>query len=148
MGMGTSFPHILVAQVLAGTTLTSLRHVDATSLLLAPPISEPKFGYCPTNPAWNPAICKLIKRQLPQDGCLDDSSCPGVQKCCTTESCSPRCEEPTCTIPVAGGKPGLCPKPQKDANGLCWDKCQADSDCVGRLKCCSNGCGHECMLAY
>uniref|UniRef100_A0A914DWI9 Uncharacterized protein n=1 Tax=Acrobeloides nanus TaxID=290746 RepID=A0A914DWI9_9BILA len=38
---------------------------------------------------------------------------------------------------------GECPRL---VGGLCIERCHADSDCRGQMKCCSNGCGHECVL--
>ncbi len=43
-------------------------------------------------------------------------------------------------------KPGTCPK--KIGVGPCVDMCFDDSDCPKNKKCCSNGCGHKCMVAY
>ncbi|XP_008316926.1 WAP four-disulfide core domain protein 3 [Cynoglossus semilaevis] len=41
-------------------------------------------------------------------------------------------------------KPGRCPR-RKWGAGLCAEFCQTDSDCPNEQKCCSNGCGHQCM---
>eukprot|EP00811_Abedinium_folium_P016847 NODE_25781_length_575_cov_4.754464.p1 GENE.NODE_25781_length_575_cov_4.754464~~NODE_25781_length_575_cov_4.754464.p1 ORF type:complete len:165 (+),score=18.45 NODE_25781_length_575_cov_4.754464:42-536(+) len=47
---------------------------------------------------------------------------------------------------VTDGAAPRCPKLKDHAAGICVEKCSSDSDCpVGRL-CCSNGCGHVCML--
>ncbi len=43
-------------------------------------------------------------------------------------------------------KPGACPK--KLGVGLCVDMCFDDGDCPKNQKCCSNGCGHQCMSPY
>ncbi len=32
--------------------------------------------------------------------------------------------------------------------GLCAEFCSRDSDCPNNQKCCSNGCGHQCMPPY
>uniref|UniRef100_A0A8C1XHM9 WAP domain-containing protein n=1 Tax=Cyprinus carpio TaxID=7962 RepID=A0A8C1XHM9_CYPCA len=40
-------------------------------------------------------------------------------------------------------KPGSCPKPV--GAGVCVEKCSGDSNCPNNQKCCSNGCGHQCM---
>ncbi len=47
-------------------------------------------------------------------------------------------------------KPGVCPKNNvEDAvSGVCDEMCSHDSDCPKNQKCCSNGCGHECMVPY
>ena len=38
---------------------------------------------------------------------------------------------------------GECPKL---VGGLCIERCRSDSDCSTQMKCCSNGCGRECVL--
>uniref|UniRef100_A0A8C1P6W1 WAP domain-containing protein n=1 Tax=Cyprinus carpio TaxID=7962 RepID=A0A8C1P6W1_CYPCA len=40
-------------------------------------------------------------------------------------------------------KPGVCPKIQ--ILGVCEELCSQDGDCLNDEKCCSNGCGHQCM---
>uniref|UniRef100_A0A8C2EGI6 WAP domain-containing protein n=1 Tax=Cyprinus carpio TaxID=7962 RepID=A0A8C2EGI6_CYPCA len=42
--------------------------------------------------------------------------------------------------------PGSCPKPV--GFGLCAEMCSGDSSCPNNQKCCSNGCGHQCMAPY
>ncbi|XP_062835346.1 chelonianin [Anolis carolinensis] len=39
--------------------------------------------------------------------------------------------------------PGKCPKPQ--GPGLCVENCTSDKSCGPGEKCCSNGCGHDCV---
>ncbi|KAL8179789.1 UNVERIFIED_CONTAM: hypothetical protein K2H54_072883 [Gekko kuhli] len=41
--------------------------------------------------------------------------------------------------------PGKCPKPT--GPGHCAEMCRKDSDCPADQKCCSNGCGRNCMKA-
>ncbi len=43
-------------------------------------------------------------------------------------------------------KPGTCPK--KLGVGPCVEMCFDDRDCPKNKKCCSNGCGHKCMVPY
>ncbi len=43
-------------------------------------------------------------------------------------------------------KPGACPK--KLGVGPCVEMCFDDRDCPKNKKCCSNGCGHKCMVPY
>uniref|UniRef100_A0A8C2EGJ2 WAP domain-containing protein n=1 Tax=Cyprinus carpio TaxID=7962 RepID=A0A8C2EGJ2_CYPCA len=43
----------------------------------------------------------------------------------------------------SGKKPGVCPKIQ--ILGVCEELCSQDGDCLNDEKCCSNGCGHQCM---
>ena len=45
---------------------------------------------------------------------------------------------------ITDEKPGMCPMVDGDVAGTCVDECQADMDCRGLSKCCSNGCGHVC----
>ncbi|KAL4228992.1 hypothetical protein ACF0H5_012031 [Mactra antiquata] len=62
------------------------------------------------------------------------------------ESCNPEVPPGLC-CPVCGPvkeKPGTCPQ-MRDRFGHCAEICSSDRDCRGRQKCCSNGCGHDCM---
>ncbi|XP_059583818.1 kunitz-type U19-barytoxin-Tl1a-like isoform X1 [Alligator mississippiensis] len=43
------------------------------------------------------------------------------------------------------GRPGRCP--QLTGPGICMDQCTNNDLCPQGQKCCSNGCGHECMGA-
>uniref|UniRef100_A0A3Q4GCF9 WAP domain-containing protein n=1 Tax=Neolamprologus brichardi TaxID=32507 RepID=A0A3Q4GCF9_NEOBR len=46
-------------------------------------------------------------------------------------------------------KPGACPHRLPAALGPCVESCSTDnSNCTDKKKCCSNGCGHECMAPY
>uniref|UniRef100_A0A8C2HF61 WAP domain-containing protein n=1 Tax=Cyprinus carpio TaxID=7962 RepID=A0A8C2HF61_CYPCA len=47
---------------------------------------------------------------------------------------------------TATKNPGSCPKPV--GAGLCAEMCSGDSNCPNNQKCCSNGCGHQCMAPY
>ncbi|KAJ0036906.1 hypothetical protein NQD34_005583, partial [Periophthalmus magnuspinnatus] len=44
-------------------------------------------------------------------------------------------------------KAGMCPR-RTWGMGVCAEYCTSDSECEGDMKCCSNGCGHECMKPY
>uniref|UniRef100_A0A3P8TIK4 WAP four-disulfide core domain 2 n=1 Tax=Amphiprion percula TaxID=161767 RepID=A0A3P8TIK4_AMPPE len=44
-------------------------------------------------------------------------------------------------------KPGVCPRRHWGV-GVCAEFCSNDSDCPNDEKCCSNGCGHDCMAPY
>ncbi len=44
-------------------------------------------------------------------------------------------------------KPGVCPS-KTLIIGVCAEMCSHDSDCPNDEKCCSNGCGHQCMDLY
>ncbi|XP_077870516.1 nawaprin-like [Saccoglossus kowalevskii] len=41
-------------------------------------------------------------------------------------------------------KSGSCPN-MSGMFGICSENCLEDDDCSGKQKCCSNGCGHDCM---
>uniref|UniRef100_A0A8C2C4D5 WAP domain-containing protein n=1 Tax=Cyprinus carpio TaxID=7962 RepID=A0A8C2C4D5_CYPCA len=45
-------------------------------------------------------------------------------------------------------KPGVCPGNNvKEAMlGECVEMCSHDRDCPSDQKCCSNGCGHQCIF--
>ncbi|XP_039459966.1 WAP four-disulfide core domain protein 18-like [Oreochromis aureus] len=45
---------------------------------------------------------------------------------------------------ILTAKPGVCPV-RKYIRADCTESCSKDSDCPDNEKCCSNGCGHECM---
>ncbi len=47
-------------------------------------------------------------------------------------------------------KPGVCPKNNVEVavSGVCAEMCSHDGDCPKNQKCCSNGCGHQCMVPY
>ncbi|XP_050951548.1 perlwapin-like isoform X2 [Labeo rohita] len=49
---------------------------------------------------------------------------------------------------LPGAKPGMCPRNKPDVVGLCAEMCFHDSDCPNNEKCCSNGCGHQCIPPY
>ncbi|XP_016370448.1 perlwapin-like [Sinocyclocheilus rhinocerous] len=46
-------------------------------------------------------------------------------------------------------KPGVCPKnPEVALLGGCVERCSHDRDCPKDEKCCSKGCGQQCMPPY
>uniref|UniRef100_A0A671K124 WAP domain-containing protein n=1 Tax=Sinocyclocheilus anshuiensis TaxID=1608454 RepID=A0A671K124_9TELE len=45
-------------------------------------------------------------------------------------------------------KPGVCPSKNLGEEGLCVEMCSHDSNCPNDQKCCSNGCGHQCMHSW
>uniref|UniRef100_A0A673L127 WAP domain-containing protein n=1 Tax=Sinocyclocheilus rhinocerous TaxID=307959 RepID=A0A673L127_9TELE len=47
-------------------------------------------------------------------------------------------------------KPGVCPRKDLElaVSGVCAELCSHDGDCPNDEKCCSNGCGHQCMPPY
>ena len=40
----------------------------------------------------------------------------------------------------------MCPAVPDDQVGSCVEACSDDNDCSGEMMCCSNGCGHTCMM--
>nr|XP_034363543.1 WAP four-disulfide core domain protein 18-like [Arvicanthis niloticus] len=47
-------------------------------------------------------------------------------------------------LPNSKKKPGACPKLPPNSFGTCDERCSGDESCSGKMKCCSNGCGHAC----
>nr|XP_024662316.1 NF-X1-type zinc finger protein NFXL1 isoform X2 [Maylandia zebra] len=130
-----------------------------------PPVST-KPGVCPRRRLHNRRCTK---------SCSKDRDCPNNEKCCSNgcghECMAPLSEcprhlnlalsrqgyedcprdhiccvydgEEVCVPPVST-KPGVCPRRRLDF-GHCAEICSNDRDCPNNEKCCSNGCGHECM---
>ncbi|ROL44963.1 WAP four-disulfide core domain protein 18 [Anabarilius grahami] len=48
---------------------------------------------------------------------------------------------------VAAAKPGQCPSKTSGVK-KCGELCAYDRDCPNNEKCCSDGCGHQCMPPY
>ncbi|XP_016126263.1 WAP four-disulfide core domain protein 3-like isoform X3 [Sinocyclocheilus grahami] len=52
-------------------------------------------------------------------------------------------------LPAEPTKPGVCPRNDLEvAVSVCVEMCSHDGDCPKDEKCCSNGCGHQCMPPY
>ncbi|XP_022087452.1 agrin-like [Acanthaster planci] len=49
------------------------------------------------------------------------------------------------TVVRRENKEKACPPVSPDMAGICLEDCSGDSDCKGTFKCCSNGCGKQCM---
>ncbi len=57
-----------------------------------------------------------------------------------------RCLFEVCHVFIAE-KPGVCPS-ENLRIGVCAELCSHDGDCLNDQKCCSNGCGHQCVAPY
>ncbi|XP_016295296.1 WAP four-disulfide core domain protein 3-like, partial [Sinocyclocheilus anshuiensis] len=79
------------------------------------------------------------------ESCSHDSDCPNDEKCCHN-GCGHQCMAPY----KESAKPGVCPINNLEVAVLrvCVQSCSHDSDCPNDEKCCSNGCGHQCMPPY
>ncbi|XP_077980984.1 uncharacterized protein LOC144436154 isoform X2 [Glandiceps talaboti] len=99
-----------------------------------------KPGMCPVLPQGVSGIC--------MEACTSDDSCGGDTKCCST-GCGHLCMKPT-PEPVKPTEvqvnPGTCPA-AVTSNIRCGEECKTDSECGTEMKCCGNGCGHQCMKA-
>ena len=40
----------------------------------------------------------------------------------------------------------MCPVVPDDQVGSCTENCDSDESCPGEQMCCSNGCGHSCVM--
>ncbi|XP_038060820.1 cysteine-rich motor neuron 1 protein-like isoform X2 [Patiria miniata] len=80
------------------------------------------------------------------ESCMSDGDCEQHQKCCSN-GCGHVCVD-AINIPVVHA--GSCPVgalPGGMSVGVCVDVCDSDDDCDSDMKCCSNGCGHQCLKA-
>lgn len=89
--------------------------------------------------------CPTCECRDPCDGalCPDNYECRSVDVACEGEYCPP---VPAC-LPK---KPGQCPflvPPGTDGSDVdsCQYECRSDSHCETNKKCCSNGCGTQCI---
>ncbi|XP_077070220.1 papilin-like isoform X5 [Siphateles boraxobius] len=98
-----------------------------------------KPGVCPSR-KYGPGMCALIRFV----SCANDTDCANNEKCCSN-GCGLQC-----MAPVTAAKPGVCPS-RKYEPGKCvlirFVSCANDTDCANNEKCCSNGCGLQCMAA-
>jgi len=99
-----------------------------------------KEGVCPFVHPW----CHFPPQdKRPPTNCLTDSDCPGVAKCCATQSCGGR--ECVTDLLVKVVRPGQCP-PGVVGPIICDAfSCSEDAHCPENHKCCSHGCGSECV---
>ena len=50
-----------------------------------------------------------------------------------------------CPFHIKETKEGMCPSADS-LFGICIEECSRDMDCKDEQKCCSNGCGHSCVM--
>ncbi|CAJ0571386.1 unnamed protein product, partial [Mesorhabditis spiculigera] len=67
----------------------------------------------------------------------------GQEEICVLQHGNPKCVAVNGEAIVGKEKPR--PECPRLIGGLCALKCEEDSDCSGRLICCHNGCGRECV---
>ncbi len=55
-----------------------------------------------------------------------------------------------CVMYFVSATSGVCPRKNLEVavSGVCAEMCFDDRDCPKNKKCCSNGCGHQCMSPY
>ncbi len=55
-----------------------------------------------------------------------------------------------CVMYFVSATSGVCPRKNLGVavSGVCAEMCFDDRDCPKNQKCCSNGCGHQCMSPY
>ena len=97
-----------------------------------------KPGVCLKVDAINPKLCKSMKNE-----CKLDGDCYGRLKCCFN-GCFNECS----SAPTQPPKRGECPFAEYIPPENCsdtTDKCDDDSQCPGRDKCCATGCLQECI---
>uniref|UniRef100_A0A671K5I5 WAP domain-containing protein n=1 Tax=Sinocyclocheilus anshuiensis TaxID=1608454 RepID=A0A671K5I5_9TELE len=124
-------------------------------ILLVTPTSNTKPGVCPGN-NFEEAMLGVCAEM-----CSHDNDCPNDEKCCSN-GCGHQCMPPYNGIYIViiveafsdllslscvclTEKPGVCPSKNLGEEGLCVEMCSHDSNCPNDQKCCSNGCGHQCM---
>ncbi|XP_067303445.1 uncharacterized protein [Pseudorasbora parva] len=102
-----------------------------------------KPGVCPSK-RYTPKECDMIRYVMAPKTCTDDSDCVKKNEKCCSNGCIRQCTAPA-PAPV---NPGVCPS-RRYTPGKCavirFVSCTNDSDCSKKEKCCSNGCGLQCM---
>ncbi|XP_078366590.1 uncharacterized protein LOC144650724 isoform X3 [Oculina patagonica] len=103
-----------------------------------PTVIVEKPGVCPTVNDTDRESCEVTA-----DECNEDFDCKGRDKCCAT-GCIQECVTP----PRPPVKRDECPPshyiPRENCSDT-TDKCNNDSQCPGRSKCCATGCLSECI---
>ncbi|XP_061402743.1 uncharacterized protein LOC133338592 [Musca vetustissima] len=76
--------------------------------------------------------------------CGENEECRIVEVSCDDEYCPP---VPACLARKPGQCPYLVPPgPDNQDTNACAYECRTDSHCEGAKRCCSNGCGTQCVL--
>ncbi|CAJ0928742.1 unnamed protein product, partial [Mesorhabditis belari] len=126
--------------------ISPVKAIISNSVTPSAPLNPP----CWERPIGCAIWCPNGYRRSPLSTCL----CSCLASPCATHQCSDRefCVvqygRPKCVYQDEQGKPKK-EKPRAECprliNGLCALKCETDKDCNGRLICCHNGCGRECV---
>ncbi|VDN17987.1 unnamed protein product [Gongylonema pulchrum] len=105
-----------------------LHHLSLPAVLL------PQTTYLP-----HPIIGITAAHSCPQrpPGC--ELHCPFGYRFALTGTCLCSCQDDPCFVRLIS-----CPRL---VGGACVQRCSGDAECGGLLKCCSNGCGRECVMA-
>ena len=74
--------------------------------------------------------------------CDDSRECRAVEVSCEGEYCPP---VPACFPKKQGQCPFLVPPAGEDLDDVCGYECRSDNHCENSKKCCSNGCGTNCI---
>ena len=97
-----------------------------------------KPGVCPKRGPVDPKLCKITKNECEMDG-----DCFGHLKCCFNG-----CHNECFRTPRPRPKRGECPPSEQTPPKNCsdtTDRCDDDSQCPGRGKCCFSGCHKDCI---
>lgn len=89
--------------------------------------------------------CPACECRDPCDGvsCGEGEECRTVEVSCEGEYCPP---VPACLPRKPGQCPFLVPPGSEDSSSdVCDYECRSDFHCDGQLRCCSNGCGTQCV---
>ncbi|XP_070544252.1 SCO-spondin-like [Ptychodera flava] len=102
------------------------------------PKPKEKSGTCPAKSSMPFSTCNM--------DCTTDNDCGGTQKCCQT-ACGTMCTAPKTkeTTNKARGSDEVCPPVPRDASSKCINRCDDDTQCEANEKCCSIGCGTQCV---
>lgn len=88
--------------------------------------------------------CPACQCRDPCDGvqCGDGTECRVVDVSCEDEYCPP---VPACLPRKPGQCPFLVPPGSDNESNTCDYECRTDFHCDGNRRCCSNGCGTQCV---